>query len=1118
MRFRCALAILILAAAEAFGQTVTTLNLSTQGHNPDFSTFPFTRPVAVGSALPATCQTGQLFFNTAAGPGQNMYACTQANVWTVMGGSTLLPAGPSTLGGVVVPSNSVLSVDSNGVLSVNIGTGPSTVAAGNDTRIVNALQPTSQIPAGNVLGLAPSATIDTTNASNISTGTLNLSLFPAKISSNTSGNAATATAFATTPQACSTGLFAQGISATGAANCAQVAYSQLSGAPSLYNQILQAGGRALTQRANLNFVAGSNITLTPTDNGLNTTTLTISSAGLQPPTTNNSIVKYSSGSSTTAAQSSDIIAALGFTPQNASALNSSNGYAGLDTNGLLLVNEMPPTINSNTNGRAATAAALSATPTGCVGNQFAQGIAANGNAICATPTSTSGLPDPGANGLVKRTAANTDTAATPGSDYYAPGTQIQPADLPGTIASSTTGNAATATALANTPSGCPGGQFATGITANGQALCGTPASPAGGVRTGTGLPTSSTCTSSALGNLYIQTGSFQRFFGCQYNGSSYTWWPMNPSQINVMGFGCKADDLTDDSGCFNTAIQTAQILNTYSGAIQGAEVYVPNGRYKISNPIVLPRTGVFASGSGGNVTAAVSLVGEHMTSTVLDGESITTGDVIMWQPCTLAGTPPACTSTTGRTQGERIANFTILPPNSLGPNGTGLGGIHYAYTRHSTGETGCYNGVTNAIATICTDEKARNMTFENLFFYGSNQYNPYEIYMEGDCNFCSFRNVWGDPSIGSGSVPFNTVLIRTDVCFAAELAQDACGLNYSMIENSGLGIERGGYGGTFQGSFNQSVMRATWSNGLWGGIANDPNAGVGGSYAYQFVNSFGSVLQDLVNEGGAGVQIQLTNSKLMHFINAQLGSPIITSTPGASPMGDGIHLTNSSENTFEGYGHATPFNSWSSKNAGIYMINIDANSHNNVFLKMEASSASDINVADLSTNFVQWCDESENTPTAKCGSPGLPQSGTPAGTPGTTAPGLWGTIGYGSGYLGNGGTAAVSAGPGAGSSPSLSLGAGSGNLRGTISLTTGSSPSANSVVATVTFANGFPSAPVCEVFPNGPSTAVLSGSALVYGANEAAGSSSAPASFQLMVGSTPLSPSTTYNWKYDCLR
>jgi hypothetical protein len=45
------------------------------------------------------------------------------------------------------------------------------------------------------------------------------------------------------------------------------------------------------------------------------------------------------------------------------------------------------------------------------------------------------------------------------------------ADLPATIASNTSGNAATATALATTPTQCSGNQFASGITATGNANC-----------------------------------------------------------------------------------------------------------------------------------------------------------------------------------------------------------------------------------------------------------------------------------------------------------------------------------------------------------------------------------------------------------------------------------------------------------------------------------------------------------------------------------------------------------------------------------------------------------------------------------------------------------------------
>ncbi len=69
-----------------FGQGPTTINLGTQGRNADFSTLPVTRPVTVGTALPAACLIGQLFFISSAVPGQNLYACTSVNSWTQLAG------------------------------------------------------------------------------------------------------------------------------------------------------------------------------------------------------------------------------------------------------------------------------------------------------------------------------------------------------------------------------------------------------------------------------------------------------------------------------------------------------------------------------------------------------------------------------------------------------------------------------------------------------------------------------------------------------------------------------------------------------------------------------------------------------------------------------------------------------------------------------------------------------------------------------------------------------------------------------------------------------------------------------------------------------------------------
>ena len=82
----------LLASVFAHAQ-ITSINLATQGRNADFSAFPFTRTVTVGTTLPSSCQVGQLFFNSAAAAGSNLYGCTSANAWTLLGGgSTASPA------------------------------------------------------------------------------------------------------------------------------------------------------------------------------------------------------------------------------------------------------------------------------------------------------------------------------------------------------------------------------------------------------------------------------------------------------------------------------------------------------------------------------------------------------------------------------------------------------------------------------------------------------------------------------------------------------------------------------------------------------------------------------------------------------------------------------------------------------------------------------------------------------------------------------------------------------------------------------------------------------------------------------------------------------------------
>jgi hypothetical protein len=84
MSTRFALLLVVAVAGQAFGQTM--VDLRTQSKSVDFSNLPSTRPVTVGTALPSSCQTGQIFFYSAATAGANLFGCTATNVWTQLSG------------------------------------------------------------------------------------------------------------------------------------------------------------------------------------------------------------------------------------------------------------------------------------------------------------------------------------------------------------------------------------------------------------------------------------------------------------------------------------------------------------------------------------------------------------------------------------------------------------------------------------------------------------------------------------------------------------------------------------------------------------------------------------------------------------------------------------------------------------------------------------------------------------------------------------------------------------------------------------------------------------------------------------------------------------------------
>ena len=63
----------------------TTVALGRQARNIDFSNSPFTKTFKTGTALPSTCSQGETYLKLDAQTGQNIYACTSANIWAQQG-------------------------------------------------------------------------------------------------------------------------------------------------------------------------------------------------------------------------------------------------------------------------------------------------------------------------------------------------------------------------------------------------------------------------------------------------------------------------------------------------------------------------------------------------------------------------------------------------------------------------------------------------------------------------------------------------------------------------------------------------------------------------------------------------------------------------------------------------------------------------------------------------------------------------------------------------------------------------------------------------------------------------------------------------------------------------
>ncbi len=230
-----------------------------------------------------------------------------------------------------------------------------------------------------------------------------------------------------------------------------------------------------------------------------------------PPTSGTAILKGNgSGGFNAAAAGTDYQAALGFAPENSASKGIANGYAGLDGGGKYAWSGLSgvPSIFAPPAAGASTLGGLFAKDCSA-GGQFIQKINTDGTETCATPAGGGGgggVGDPGANGIMVRTALNTTIARSlltiaPLSITNVDGTAGNPTlaiSAASTVAAGSVqlagdlGGTGTSPSVlkvnGNTPGGTCNSSLPTAIDSSGRPTCSTSVAVSGSVSTGSSPP------------------------------------------------------------------------------------------------------------------------------------------------------------------------------------------------------------------------------------------------------------------------------------------------------------------------------------------------------------------------------------------------------------------------------------------------------------------------------------------------------------------------------------------------------------------------------------------------------------------------------------------------------
>ena len=239
--------------------------------------------------------------------------------------------------------------------------------------------------------------------------------------------------------------------------------------------------------------------------------------------------------------------------------------------------------------------------------------------------------------------------------------------------------------------------------------------------------------------------------------------------------------------------------------------------------------------------------------------------------------------------------------------------------------------------TVC--ERQEQADFENLYFNGTNTYNPADIMWSGDCNTCVFKNLGNDPALGTQN--YQTPLFATNY-WASSVSNEGDGIQYGVLENFACGDSKNGSAPCFQGRLQRATFRTAFCDGI--NIAADM------AVCYAFYNSSNVILENLGNEGNAGYQFYISNSRNFNAINLGIGTPVTTNS--APPLG-GLYLVGSSNNKFDGVLVGSSVNWFTG--FGVYRVLTDATSYQNQFLDWQLVGTNEMNLGATGNNFTQYC-------------------------------------------------------------------------------------------------------------------------------------------------------------------